>query len=481
MANFDSDTLIKIDNLKKIEAHGESRWVGKVRLPSQKKATYVVVLSCDDNLIAIPEMCPHQGDSLAQARVSKDLKITCPSHAQEFCLKSELDFVKPVFVLNDKFFIAVTPFQFPSSNKVENKTENPELEQELEYLREANQAQQDKILSTLSQMDSMLIAVEDSKRDVDSHSDELRSINMLMQRITDSLSESLIITDNKGRITQVNKRGFDDLQATESDLIGQSLDILLHLEELKVVRAKFGIGNGSKNVLYDAIYKASHFEEELTLRFNAPDEVLESPHHLVHGAVLYSDAGKQEGMIVLGSDISNLKRREKERLDQIESARLRLHESETRFRDFAETASDWFWELDENLTYSYFSSSSDKLTDEQADKVIGTHTQSIQDNALEREQWQAILDDLNARRPIAQAEYRVRIANEIRDIRVSGKPLYDSENKFTGYRGTARDITESKEAENQLLILSSVVELSPSRILITDTDGITEYVNPQCL
>ncbi|MCH7831540.1 MAG: PAS-domain containing protein [Proteobacteria bacterium] len=32
-----------------------------------------------------------------------------------------------------------------------------------------------------------------------------------------------------------------------------------------------------------------------------------------------------------------------------------LRESEERFRDFSETASDWFWEMDENLRFSYFS------------------------------------------------------------------------------------------------------------------------------
>ena len=41
------------------------------------------------------------------------------------------------------------------------------------------------------------------------------------------------------------------------------------------------------------------------------------------------------------------------------------------------------------------------------------------------------------------------------------------------------DISDSKQAENELLKLSRAVENSPSTVLITDPDGVIEYVNPQ--
>jgi PAS domain S-box-containing protein len=46
-------------------------------------------------------------------------------------------------------------------------------------------------------------------------------------------------------------------------------------------------------------------------------------------------------------------------------------------------------------------------------------------------------------------------------------------------RGMAHDITERKRAEEQLKILSRAVEQSPSLVLITDTNGNIEYVNPK--
>lgn len=53
----------------------------------------------------------------------------------------------------------------------------------------------------------------------------------------------------------------------------------------------------------------------------------------------------------------------------------------------------------------------------------------------------------------------------------NGKPLY--------YDGVALDITDRKRAEETLLKLSKAVDQSPASIIITDINGIIEYVNPK--
>lgn len=58
-------------------------------------------------------------------------------------------------------------------------------------------------------------------------------------------------------------------------------------------------------------------------------------------------------------------------------------------------------------------------------------------------------------------------------------PLRDSTGSIIGIVGVSRDINERKQAEEQLRKLSSAVEQSPNAIIITDTEGAIEYLNPQ--
>src|SRR6185369_17833475 len=58
-------------------------------------------------------------------------------------------------------------------------------------------------------------------------------------------------------------------------------------------------------------------------------------------------------------------------------------------------------------------------------------------------------------------------------------PFYDKKGKASGLVGTFTDISERRAMEEQLRNLSRAVEQSPVSIVITDTAGIIEYVNPR--
>ncbi|MDD5217445.1 MAG: PAS domain S-box protein [Candidatus Omnitrophica bacterium] len=67
---------------------------------------------------------------------------------------------------------------------------------------------------------------------------------------------------------------------------------------------------------------------------------------------------------------------------------------------------------------------------------------------------------------------------ELIDIDVSLSVLKDPEGQITGAIGISRDITERKQAEVMMRKLSSVVERTGDSVMITDVNGIIEYVNP---
>jgi len=60
-----------------------------------------------------------------------------------------------------------------------------------------------------------------------------------------------------------------------------------------------------------------------------------------------------------------------------------------------------------------------------------------------------------------------------------GEAKRAADGRITGLRGTAQDITARKHTEAELAKLHSAIEQSPVSILITDAQGVIEYVNPK--
>ncbi|MCK4663130.1 MAG: PAS domain S-box protein [Bacteroidales bacterium] len=58
-------------------------------------------------------------------------------------------------------------------------------------------------------------------------------------------------------------------------------------------------------------------------------------------------------------------------------------------------------------------------------------------------------------------------------------PLKDEKGNIIGLVAIARDITEQKQAEQEIKKISTAIEQSPAIIVITDLDSNIEYVNPQ--
>jgi PAS domain S-box-containing protein len=64
-------------------------------------------------------------------------------------------------------------------------------------------------------------------------------------------------------------------------------------------------------------------------------------------------------------------------------------------------------------------------------------------------------------------------------IRVSAVPRKDEDGNVIGAIAVVSDITKEKEAEQELRKLSRAVEQSPTSVVITDSEGTIEYVNPR--
>ena len=135
--------------------------------------------------------------------------------------------------------------------------------------------------------------------------------------------------------------------------------------------------------------------------------------------------------------------------DQRLQAMATLRDSEARFRDLSAMASDWFWEQDEQFRFTYFSTTLAPTYLPPAVSIGKTRWELPIE--LTSEQWAAHRAVLEAHQPFREFEYCIRTdAGKPHWYRINGQPVFDETGRFTGYRGTGRDITERKQAEEKL-------------------------------
>ena len=119
--------------------------------------------------------------------------------------------------------------------------------------------------------------------------------------------------------------------------------------------------------------------------------------------------------------------------------------------DFAEIASDWFWEMDADLRFSYFSSRLAAVAGVEPDREVGKSRLDIAANAADRAFWQAHIDDLLARRPFRDLVYPYSHRDgSVRWFKISGQPRFAADGAFLGYRGVGCDVTAERETQERL-------------------------------
>jgi len=141
-------------------------------------------------------------------------------------------------------------------------------------------------------------------------------------------------------------------------------------------------------------------------------------------------------------------------IEDRKQAEFALRDSEQRFRDYAETASDWLWEtgpdhriitISEHVSAAGFAPS----------RMPGvTRWEIASDFETEQEKWRQHRNTLDDHQPFRDFVYSIinQSGSQIY-VRTSGKPFFDVNGNFLGYRGTGTDITaliRAEQAEREL-------------------------------
>jgi len=132
-----------------------------------------------------------------------------------------------------------------------------------------------------------------------------------------------------------------------------------------------------------------------------------------------------------------------------ETQRL-LDASEQRFRDLTELSADWYWEQDAEYRFVEVSSGAEAVSIGHRE-LIGKRRWDYPWTNMSEADWAAHRAQLDRREPFRDLQLRGRNdKGEIIVISVSGKPVFDAEGRFTGYRGVGRNITEKKRTKRRL-------------------------------
>jgi PAS domain S-box-containing protein len=126
-----------------------------------------------------------------------------------------------------------------------------------------------------------------------------------------------------------------------------------------------------------------------------------------------------------------------------------LRESEAKFRDYAETASDWFWEIGPDYKFTLLTENA--FGSHAADRIGTACWGHALDFETESEKWRLVWATLDSRKPFRDFVYLGLSGNGApMYVKASGKPVFGANGEFRGYRGTGTDVTAIVRAQEAL-------------------------------
>jgi PAS domain S-box-containing protein len=151
-------------------------------------------------------------------------------------------------------------------------------------------------------------------------------------------------------------------------------------------------------------------------------------------------------LVMLFAIIGRQFRRQQQQNAELQRTAEVARTNERRLRDYAELASDWFWEQDSDLRFVSITAGTAMIGPNDR-PYVGRRRWEMVDSDPDDERWRDHKADLEARRPFHDFRYdRIGSDGRLHHVSVSGNPVFDDDGTFVGYRGTGRDITQDIEA-----------------------------------
>ncbi|WP_158275525.1 PAS-domain containing protein [Maritimibacter sp. 55A14] len=198
----------------------------------------------------------------------------------------------------------------------------------------------------------------------------------------------------------------------------------------------------------EAVGREEEWLSEVQGRFASGDCEWEYPLSNGRWIRSYNRSTSEGGLVGIRVDVTALKRQQTELEETNADLRMALtarDAAQKRFFDIAEISTDWIWEQDRHLRFTYVSESFEKCTGRAGTSILGhTREEVFADvpDVWESADWDWLRAMLAAYEPFENFVYRAGgTAEEGRWVRISGAPVFDEKGEFNGYRGVGGDVS----------------------------------------
>jgi len=185
--------------------------------------------------------------------------------------------------------------------------------------------------------------------------------------------------------------------------------------------------------------------------------------------IICNAAGEVEHVIAAGIDITEKRTTE----IALEKQSLFLNEAQR-----ITHIGSWCWDINNGkLTWS---DETFRIFGREPGSINATYESFLAHiHTKDRSRVVAAFNDALAHQCDYDLSYRViRPNGDIRTVHARGDLQHDSNGKATQLIGTIHDITEQAQAEQKMLKLSQALQQTADAIMITDHNGVIEYINP---
>ncbi|MDH5484924.1 MAG: EAL domain-containing protein [Gammaproteobacteria bacterium] len=152
-----------------------------------------------------------------------------------------------------------------------------------------------------------------------------------------------------------------------------------------------------------------------------------------------------------------------------------LSHSESRYRTVLENLHDGLWVLDKTGSIRFINPSMAAMLGYSSEEILGKPVFNLQDEQTAAKYKKRISRKHKPSNEAFELELIHKKGVKVL-VQVVSVPLFEGK-RYDGVVETLKDITEQKNQQLRLKLLSSAVEQSGSMVLITNQDGDIEYVN----